>query len=161
MSTACDTSGSGSPLTSALRAEFVTQSSGLSIDVKPEKMYFFLAIGEGSRFVFGCFLPTSAKTFIYQMPGRPTKHITDRGVSTDCCDTINRVGRTSGGDPNQRVPFRFHYGVVGFVDRCLPRILIEVGFSPYSLPQQGFLNALTYFSCAAGNSSPPNLSRDM
>ena len=47
----------------------------------------------------------------YQTPGHPTPHITDRVVSTV---TLGWVG-----DLNQRI--------IGFVDRYLPRILINVG----------------------------------
>jgi len=78
----------------------------------------FLVIGEGV-----CLLQTSAKMFFYQTPAQPTPHITDRGVSTV---TLGWVG-----DLNQRIPFRFHDGVVGLVDRCLPRILIKVGSSQW------------------------------
>ena len=72
----------------------------------------FLGIGEGSRFFVVCLIQASAKMFFYQTPGQPTPHITDRGVSTV---TLGWVG-----DLNQRITFRFHYGVVGFVDRRLP-----------------------------------------
>ena len=64
------------------------------------------------------------------MPGRPAPHINDRGVST--------VTQGWVGNLNQRVPFIFHEGVVGFVDRYLPRILIEVVSSLHNLPEQGF-----------------------
>ena len=53
----------------------------------------------------------------------PTPHITDRGVSTV---TLVWVG-----DPNQLIPFRLHDAVVGFVDRRLPRVLIEIGSSQW------------------------------
>ena len=74
-----------------------------------QKVLFF-AIGEGSRVFVVCFLHTSCQMFFYQTPGRPTPHITDRGVSTV---TLGWVVA-----PNQRASFRFHDAVVGFVDRC-------------------------------------------
>ena len=108
----------------------------------------FLAVGEGSIFFVVCFPQTSTKIFFYLTPGQPTPHLTDRGVSTV---TLGWVG-----DPSQRVSFRFHHGVVGFVDRCLPRVLLKVGSSLQSLPEQGF-----YIHCAARNLAPRNLSRDV
>ena len=80
----------------------------------------FLAIGEGSRFFVVCLLQTSANFFVYQTPGQPTPHIADRRV---CTVTLGWVR-----DLDQRITFRFHDGVIGFVDRCLPRVLIKVGF---------------------------------
>ena len=74
----------------------------------------FLGIGEESRFVVVCLAQTSAKMVFYQTPGRPAPHTTDRGVSTV---TLGWVGAL-----NQRITFRFHDGIVGLVDRCLPRI---------------------------------------
>ena len=67
----------------------------------------FLAIGEGSRFFGVCLVQTSAKMFFDQTPGQPTPHITDRGVSTVILGWV--------GGLNQRIPFRFHDGVVGFI----------------------------------------------
>ena len=98
------------------------------------KNSLFLAIGEGSRFFVVGLLQTSAQMFFHQTPGQPTPHITDRGMSTV---TLGWVG-----DLPQRLPFRFHDGVVIFVDRCLPRVLIKVGFSLQSLPERGYLCAL-------------------
>ena len=77
----------------------------------------FLEISEMSRFGVVCFLHTSGRMFFYQMPDRPAPRITDQGMSTV---TLGWVGAI-----NQRDPFRAHDGVVGFVDRCLPRILIK------------------------------------
>ena len=68
------------------------------------------------------FYLTSA-IFFYRTPGQPTPLITDRVVSIVSLRWV--------GDLNQRITFRFHGGVVGFVDLCLPRILIKVGSSQW------------------------------
>ena len=68
----------------------------------------FLGIGKRSRFFVVCLIQTSAKTFFFQTPGRPTPHITDRGVNTV---TVGWVG-----DLNQRIPLRIHDG--GIIDFC-------------------------------------------
>ena len=112
------------------------------------KNCLFFAISEWSRFFVVCLLQTNAKIFYDQTRGQPTPHITDRGVSTV---TLGCVGGL-----NERVSCRFHDGVVGFGDRCLPMILIKVGSSLQSLPEQRF-----YVHCAARNSSPRKLSRDV
>ena len=112
------------------------------------RMVYFLPSERGRDFVVVCLLQTIVKHFFCKPPGQPTPRITDRGVST--------VTQGWVGDYNQRVPFRFHDGVVGFVDRRLPRIFITVGFSLQSVPEQGF-----YVHCAARNSSPRKLSRDV
>ena len=64
-----------------------------------------------------CLPETSDFVCFYQ----PTLHITDRGVSIV---TLMWVG-----DRNQRVPSRFHDGVVAFVDRFLPRVPQRVSVS--------------------------------
>ena len=58
--------------------------------------------------------------FFSQTPGRPTPRIIDHGVSTVTL-LIGWVGAL-----NQRDPFRVHSGVVGFADRCLPKVLVKV-----------------------------------
>ena len=107
-----------------------------------------MPLERGRDFSSSVFNLTSAKTIFSQTPGRPTPPITDRSVSTV---TLGWVG-----DLHQRIRFRFHEGVVGFVDRCVPRILIKVGSSLQSLPEQGF-----YIHCAAHNQCPRKLSRDV
>ena len=83
----------------------------------------FLAIGEVSRFFVVCLLQTSAKLFFYQTPGQPTPHISNQGVSTVRLGWVEHL--------NQRITFRLHDGVVGFVDRSLTWILIKVGSSQW------------------------------
>ena len=77
------------------------------------KKGLFFAIGEGSRFLVACFLYSSAQMCLYQTPGRRPPPITGRFVNT--------VTRGWVGAPNERAPFRFHGGILGFVDRCLSR----------------------------------------
>ena len=60
-----------------------------------------------------CFLHSSAQMCLCQTPGRRPPPITGRFVNT--------VTRGWVEAPNGRAPFRFHGGVVGFVDRCLSR----------------------------------------
>ena len=49
----------------------------------------------------------------YHTPGQLPAHDTDRGVETVTLGWAQA--------PNERILFRTHDSVVGFVDRCLPR----------------------------------------
>ena len=73
----------------------------------------YFAIGEGSINFAACFLHSSAQRCLYQTPGWRPPPITSRFVNT--------MTRGWVGAPNERIPFRFHGAVVGFVDRCLFR----------------------------------------
>ena len=86
----------------------------------------FLGIGEVSRFLVVCLLQTSAKKVFNQTPGHPTPHITERGVSTVTLGWL--------GDLNQRVPFRFHDGVVGFAEDYHKSCLLSMGMTTYAAP---------------------------
>ena len=71
------------------------------------KNCLFLAIGQGSRLLVAFLLQNSAKKCFYLTLDWPTPHFPTNVSSA----TLGWVGY-----PNQRVPFRFHDGVVGFVD---------------------------------------------
>ena len=133
-------------LTCALRAEFVTQSLGSSIDVN-------LKNGPSERgrdFLSSAFYRPAPKIFHSSeaWPAHATYH---RQRCEHYCDA------SVGWRPyNQRVPFRFHDEIVGFVDRRQPRILIKVRGSLQSLPEQGF-----HIHGAARHKTPRKLSRDV
>ena len=72
----------------------------------------------GAKILCRLSFANQGQNMFYQTPSRPPSNTIDQVVSTV---TLGWVG-----DPHQRASFRFQDGVVGFVVRCLPRILVKV-----------------------------------
>ena len=76
--------------------------------------------GEESRFFVVCFLPHQLlNEFLVDVW---VTHVTYHRPKCESPVTLGWVG-----DLNQLIEFKFHDGIVGLVDRCLPRTLIKVG----------------------------------